>query len=248
MAVNKNTITDADAQRAVALALEDFYTALLKKIDEVQIRDIMKRKNPYLYRAKAMQNAAEIVESVLSATVSSSEETIFGNCFFEPLAIFASGGAKALAPGVDIMAEDRDANTVYGIAVKSGPSIYNSSSRSKQDQNFIAAAKLAAQAHAHFTPVIGYSYGKKKPSRKSSSFCTELAGQRFWEYLTGDPHFYLKIISYMGTKPEQYVERFREAYDRASNRLVGQFIADFCNPDGSIDWDRLVRFNSSYED
>jgi len=75
---------------AIAKALEEFYGTLISKIDDLDIIKIMKRKNPYLYRAKAMQSAAEIVENVLSAYISSSEETIFGNCFFEPLAIAAS--------------------------------------------------------------------------------------------------------------------------------------------------------------
>ncbi|CCZ93798.1 unknown [Coprococcus eutactus CAG:665] len=30
----------------------------------------------------------------------------------------------------------------------------------------------------------------------------ELAGKRFWAELTGDEEFYIKIIGYMGTMPE----------------------------------------------
>ena len=94
-----------------------------------------------------MQNAAEIVESVLTAFVSSSEETIFGNCFFEPIAIAASGGKKALAEGIDIMLQDDATNTITAIAVKSCPSVFNADNRKKQEQeqNFAAAAKLAEQ-------------------------------------------------------------------------------------------------------
>ena len=85
----------------IANALDIFYSTLIDKIDGLDIKKVMKRKNPYLYRAKAMQSASEIVESVLNAFVTSSEETIFGNCFFEPIAIAASGGNKALAEGID---------------------------------------------------------------------------------------------------------------------------------------------------
>lgn len=88
---------------AIASGLELFYNSLIEKIDGLDIKKVMKRKNPYLYRAKAMENATDIVKSVLDAFVSSSEETIFGNCFFEPLAIAASGGNKALAEGIDLM-------------------------------------------------------------------------------------------------------------------------------------------------
>lgn len=91
-----NSYDEKAVIEAIAQALETFYANLIAKIDELNIQKIMKRKNPYLYRAKAMQNAAEIVESVLTAFVSSSEETIFGNCFFEPIAIAASNGNKAL--------------------------------------------------------------------------------------------------------------------------------------------------------
>ncbi len=247
MAINKNGVNESSVENAIGTALEMFYNSLLEKIDGIKIEDIMKRKNPYLYRAKAMQSASEIVESVLSATVSSSEETIFGNCFFEPLAIAASGGNKALAEGVDIMVEDKDENIIYAIAVKSGPSVFNNDSKKRQEQNFNAAAKLAKQAHARYEPIIGYSYGKKRSSgRGKPTIYRELAGEDFWTELTGDSLFYIKIIKYMGAKPEQYLERYRESYNRASNRLVKQFTTLFCDDDGNIDWDRLVEFNSGY--
>lgn len=120
----------------------------------------MKRKNPYLFRAKAMNGAAQIIDAILAAFVSSSEETIFGNVFFEPIATAAAQGQKALAEGVDIMVE-RD-NTIYAIAVKSGTSVFNADSRKKQEQNFMAASKLAQQAKKRFVPIVGYGYGKRK--------------------------------------------------------------------------------------
>lgn len=90
-----NNLYDEQAViQAIASALETFYGTLIEKIDGLNIQKVMKRKNPYLYRAKAMQSATEIVDSVLTAFVSSSEETIFGNCFFEPIAIAASQTAK----------------------------------------------------------------------------------------------------------------------------------------------------------
>lgn len=245
MAINKHPINEEAVEKAISSSLESFYNSLLIKIDSVNIKDIMKRKNPYLYRAKAMQNASEIVENVLSATVSSSEETIFGNCFFEPIALAASGGNKALAEGIDIMVEDKDEKTIYAIAVKSGTSVFNADSKKRQEQNFTAGAKLAKQAKAQYDPIIGYSYGKKRSSEKGKpKIYRELAGQDFWMELTGDSDFYIKIIEYMGTKPEQYLEKYRQSYNRASNRLVKQFTTLFCDEDGNIDWNKLVQFNS----
>lgn len=88
-----NSSYDEDAIiKAIATALEEFYTALINKVDKLNIKSIIKRKNPYLFRAKAMNGAAQIIDAVLAAFVSSSEETIFGNVFFEPIATAAAGG------------------------------------------------------------------------------------------------------------------------------------------------------------
>lgn len=244
MAINY-TYDEKAVVQAISEALEMFYKSLIEKIDGLDIVKIMRRKNPYLYRAKAMENASEIVESVLSAFVSSSEETIFGNCFFEPIAIAASGGNKALAEGIDLMIQEDDINTIYAVAVKSGTSVFNADSKKRQEQNFIAASKLAQQARARYVAIIGYSYGKKKDTgRGKPKMYQELAGKRFWAELTGDEEFYKKIIQFMGTLPEQYVASYKESYNKAFNRLVREFSIDFCRKDGSIDWEKLVEFNS----
>ena len=87
--------------------------------------------------------------------------------------------------------------------------------------------------------------GKKKESgRGKPKMYQELAGKRFWAELTGDEDFYIKIIGYMGTMPEKYVADYKESYNRAANRLVREFSNSFCREDGSIDWEKLVEFNS----
>ena len=230
---------------AIAKGLDNFYKSLIDKTNNLDIKKIMKRKNPYLYRAKAMQNASDIVSSVLDAFVTSSEETIFGNCFFEPLALAASGGSKALAEGVDIMIEKKEENTIYAVAVKSGTSVFNADSKKRQEQNFAAAAKLAKQAKARYEAIIGYGYGKKKITGKGvPKMYQELAGQEFWAELTGEEDFYLKIIQFMGELPEQYLDDYQRSYNNAMNRLLKQFTTEFCKDTGEIDWDKLVQFNS----
>lgn len=244
MAINE-TYDEQEVIKAISDALENFYGSLILKIDSLDIKKVMKRKNPYLYRAKAMESASEIVENVLNAFISSSEETIFGNCFFEPIAIAASGGNKALAEGIDIMIQDNENNVIYAVAVKSGPSVFNADSKKRQEQNFMAASKLAQQVKARFEAYIGYCYGKKKESgRGKPKMYQELAGKKFWTELTGDEEFYKKIITFMGTMPEQYVASYKESYNKAANRLLREFANDFCKEDGSIDWEKLVEFNS----
>lgn len=232
-------------QIAIAEALENFYKSLIAKIDSININDIIKSKNPYLYRAKAMNKAYDIITSILQAFVSSSEETIFGNVFFEPLAIAASNGKKSLAEGIDIDISDDSAKLQYAIAVKSGTSVYNADSKKRQSDNFARARKLASQGRYNFSAIVGYAYGTKQESdRGSAKIYIELAGEEFWTALTGDKDFYKKIITYMGELPERYVDFYNASYDRACNRLVRDFSQEFCNADGSIDWEKLVDYNS----
>ncbi|NJD01158.1 MAG: cytoplasmic protein [Ruminiclostridium sp.] len=237
-------VNDDQLIKLIAKCIGNFYGKITSSLDNLKLNSVLLRKNPYLFRMKAIQDASEIVDSLLSAYVSSSEETIFGNVFFEPIATFASGGNKALAEGIDVMMETED--TIYAIAVKSGTNVFNSSSRKKQEQNFNAAKKLADQIKKRYVPIIGYGYGKKTQSDKGiPKIYMELAGQEFWEELTGDDKFYLKLVNYMQDAPEKYIQSFRDAYTRALNRFVMKFTAEFCKKDGSIDWEKLVAYNSS---
>ena len=216
--------------QAVSNSLTEFYASLTKTLDNIDIDKIIKRNNPYLYRAKGISSAGQIVDGILAAYVSSSEETVFGNTFFEPIAVVVSGGQKAVTEGVDITV-DKD-NTIYSIAVKSGTSVFNADSRKRQEQNFQSAQKRAQQAHKAFLPVVGYGYGKKKVRAGNEKFYKELAGKDFWEWLTGDPEFYTKIIKFMGSRPDEYAKQFEEAYSKAENRMVREFTMKYCKDDG----------------
>ena len=70
-----NSYDEAAIVEAIATALDNFYTNLIKKVDSLNVKTVMKRKNPYLFRAKAMNGAAQIIDAILAAFVSSSEET-----------------------------------------------------------------------------------------------------------------------------------------------------------------------------
>lgn len=242
-----SSYNEEKVRKAIAQALENFYSALIEKIDAINIKDILKSKNPYLYRAKSVQTAPELIESILQAFVSSSEETIFGNCFFEPIALAASGGVKSTTEGVDIDMDFPEKNVRYSIAVKSGTSVFNGDSKKRQEENFARAARTARTSGGDISikAIVGYAYGiKNETGRGRAKIFEEVAGEEFWQVITGDADFYKKIISYMGTLPEKYIEQFKTSYSKAVNRLVRDFSTSFCRDDGSIDWERLVEFNS----
>ena len=96
----------------------------------------------------------------------------------------------------------------------------------------------------HFDAVVGYSYGKKKSMPSENKIFTELAGQDFWAELTGEKNCYIKIIEAMQDLPVRHKDRFNEEWAKAKNRFAREFITDFCDADGSINWNKLLEFNS----
>ncbi|MGQ9614711.1 PmeII family type II restriction endonuclease [Chloroflexus sp.] len=63
-----------------------FHEARLNSLRNLELEQILKRKNPYLFRAKNILIASDLVRSLLDAHLSSQEETMFGE-FLEGLAI-----------------------------------------------------------------------------------------------------------------------------------------------------------------
>ena len=160
MPINNNYSEEAIVE-AIAIALDNFYTNLIKKVDSLNVKAVMKRKNPYLFRAKAMNGAAQIIDAILAAFVSSSEETIFGNVFFEPIAIAAVQGQKALAEGLDIMVE-RD-NTIYAIAVKSGTSVLMQTAAKNRSKISWRQASWHSRRRNGLSRLLAMATEKRKP-------------------------------------------------------------------------------------
>src|SRR5574340_302842 len=146
---------DAQAvEEKIGELLNEFYRRRTEKLEKLDLIGVLKSKNPYLYRALGVETAAETVEGILAAFASSSDETIFGDAFFEPLAKFVSGGQVAPSEGVDIAIETE--STYKAIAVKSGPNVFNADSKKRQGENFSALRKRMAKLKKQFDPVVGY--------------------------------------------------------------------------------------------
>ena len=81
MALNE-ALNEEEVIENIAANLERYYEKLLDKINKIKLDQVVTRKNPYLFYAKNTTTASEIIDSVLFATISSSEETMFGQEFF----------------------------------------------------------------------------------------------------------------------------------------------------------------------
>ena len=229
----------------VAANINGFHQTRLEKLEGLKLKQILKRKNPYLFKAKNIHTAEALVRVLLDAHLSSQEETLFGD-FLEGLAIFINartfGGKKSNAEGIDLEF-DRD-GVRWLVSIKSGPNWGNSSQINKLRDNFRKATRIArtGKSKLNVRAVNGCCYGRDETPDKGDF--QKLCGQRFWDFISGSATLYIDIIEPLGHQAKQRNDEFDEAYSKVVNRFTEGFIADFC-VDGIIDWPGLVKFNSA---
>lgn len=231
-----------ELQTLISKCLQDFYERRVRKLEKLRLKDFLRRKNPYLFKALGTQKAQDIIEPLLTAYIGASDETMFGEVFFEPIARIAVGAKVSDAEGVDFIIESED--RFLAVALKSGPNIYNASQKKRQSQEFSALRNRLYKLHKQFDPMLGHAYGRARTEASKDLVYRRRSGQAFWAEITGDPDFYLKLVRLMKEEPSKHKQKYAPAWDAAVNRFTAEFIEDFCFPDGHIDWEKLVRFVS----
>lgn len=117
-----NKLKISDVVKYVEENIGTFHERRLRSLKELELKKILKRKNPYLFRAKDILTSHELVKVILDAHLSSQEETIFGE-FLEGLAIFicskVHNGQKSAAEGIDL--EFVKDGIKYIVTIKSVP-------------------------------------------------------------------------------------------------------------------------------
>lgn len=234
-----------DVIKYVENNIGDFHKKRIENLKKVKLSDILKRKNPYLYKAKNILTAHDIVKGILDAHLSSQEETIFGE-FLEGLAIYICdkvyNGKKSSAEGIDL--EFTKDKKLYIVSIKSGPNWGNSSQINKMLQNF-RTAKRRLKTNSKINEIIainGCCYGKTNKYEKEEYM--KLCGQRFWEFISNNSQLYIDIIEPLGHKAKEKNQEFFESYAQVINKFTNEFSLEFCI-DNKIDWNKLLIFNSS---
>lgn len=132
-----------DLKVYVAENIGTFHQKRLDNLDKLKLSQVLRRKNPYLFRAKNILTAQDFVKTILNAHLSSQEETLFGD-FLEGLAIYINkrvyGGYKSAAEGIDLEF-DKD-NVRFITAIKSGPNWGNSGQINRMRDNFRKAGRI----------------------------------------------------------------------------------------------------------
>lgn len=242
---------DLDLEKVCTFVNEnivDFHEMRLASLENLTLDKLLRRKNPYLFKAKHITRAGQLMESLLSAHVSSSEEKHFGD-FLERLAVFVAGetcgGHKSTAQGVDLEFIDGDVH--YVVSIKSGPSWGNSSQVAKLVEDMKAAMTRVRQSRAasKVQPVLGICYGKTRTNfnYRFPGFW-KVVGQNFWYLISENKNLYTDIIEPIGYRAKQHNAAFDAKLDKIVNRFTKTFIDRFCTASGAIDWERLVAYNS----
>lgn len=244
-----NAIKNQDVLNYVEENIGSFHQKRIDKLETLKLKQVLKKKNPYLFKAKNILRAQDLIQAIVDAFLSSSEEGIFGD-WLEGLALFINqkvyNGRKSGIPGVDLEF-DRD-RTRFIVSIKSGPNWGNDSQIKKMIDNFNSARKVfrTSGAKVNVTAVNGCCYGRttKKNKYKAKGDYYKLCGQAFWEFVSGDSDLYKSIIEPLGFKAKQKNEEFVKAYSQKINLFTFEFSKDFCKKSGEIDWEKLVEFNS----
>jgi|TARA_B110000902_G_scaffold259991_2_gene332183 hypothetical protein len=229
----------------IAERTREYHQKLLAKLETLKLLQVLKRKNPYLFKVKAINTSQELVESILSAHLSSQEEAIFGG-LLEQIAIFicaeVKGGVKSSAEGIDLEFEDNGCR--YIVSVKSGPNWGNSASIKKLKDHFKQAKRILGtnSGNQNVIAVNGCCYGQETVSDKGDYL--KLCGEEFWTLISDDPNFYIRIIKPIGNQAFQRNEIFKDRYSQVVNRFTREFSNTYCDEQGAINWEDLLKYNS----
>ncbi|PKN69219.1 MAG: cytosolic protein [Deltaproteobacteria bacterium HGW-Deltaproteobacteria-12] len=225
--------------------IQQFHKRRLDNLTDLQLKKILSRKNPYLFRAKNQNTAQDLVKTILDAHLSSQEEGIFGG-FLEELAIFICSnvykGRKSSSEGIDL--EFSKDETTYVVSIKSGPNWGNSRQIARMKDDFKRAKRILGTntSRQKVVAVNGCCYGKDSKPDKGDYL--KLCGQNFWEFISGNESLYTDIIEPLGHKAKEKNEKFSHEYAKVINKFTREFAIEYCDESGSIQWEKLVKFNS----
>ncbi len=212
---------------------------------KVKLDKILEHKNPYLFRAKNILTAQDLVRGFLDAFLQSQEEGLFGG-FLEGLAIFVAdkvyGAKKTDLVGMDL--EFIKDDVIYVIEIKAGWNWGNASQIKQLKINAKNAKEKREKETGKSVKVLnGCCFGKKINKRPEIDGYQKICGQEFWYLISNEEDFYIKIVEPIGFRAKERNEEFQEVYAILVNKFTLEFAIKFCD-DGKINWEKLLQFNS----
>lgn len=212
---------------------------------EIKFDRILQQKNPYLFKAKNILTAQDLVKGFLDAFLQSQEEGLFGH-FLEGLAIFVTDKVYS-AKKTDLVGMDLEFikdDVIHIVEIKAGWNWGNDSQIKQLKINSkIAKEKREKETGKSVKILNGCCFGNKKNRNPEKDGYQKICGQEFWHLISNEENFYIKIVEPIGFRAKERNEEFREAYAILVNKFTLEFAIKFCD-DGKINWEKLLQFNS----
>lgn len=239
-----NDVQKTDLKKYIENTLDRFYQRRLIRLNQKDLMDFIKKKNPYLSAAQGLLSPERLAIDMVQSFAPASQETIFGN-ITERVAIYANnlvyGGYKTSSmPSIDLVFIK--GKTLYFVSLKSGPDWGNADSCKAMVHNFkVTDGRHLFENVTRTSFVNACVYGNEKSGYKHGyrKYC----GQDAWKFLTGDRkihQFVLSEIAKAGLKAKSDYE------DALQNKIVELFVEledKFCLENGMLDWSKIAEIN-----
>jgi hypothetical protein len=224
-------LSNAKAGRLLAEFESVFAQPFAARLQDLRLQDVIRGKNPYLYRASGIKTCEDLIRRVLQDYVSASVEGDFGK-FFEAVARVVSGGTKPVGGG-EVDLDVRKGEVAYLYAVKSGAKGFNSSSYDKAKRDLNSAERRLRQDRVRTEKKLAFAYGRRSTS--FSEGIERLSSKSFWAEVSGDDDFYSKLLDACAILAPLYTADMEAPYEG----LLSEAHELFCDGD-EIDWGRIL--------
>jgi hypothetical protein len=92
--------------------------------------------------------------------------------------------------------------------------------------------------------IEGCCYGNDNKGYSNSTH-EKYCGEKFWTLISGEPTLFVDIVEPLGFKAKEKNEEYYQEYGRMINKFTQEFITEYCDEEGNIDWDKIVRMNAT---
>jgi len=230
--------------------ISEFHDKREELLQGLDLREMLKHKNPYLFKAKNILTAQDLIKGFLDGYLQTQEGGVFGDVM-QDIATFVCGQVfcgeridKDINPELkNFDLGFQNGKKYYLVEIKSGWNWANSTQiRGMKDKTLSASENLKIHKDCEVVIVNGCCFGKRKSSTMPGGYL-KICGQEFWEFISGDARLYIDIIEPIGHQAKERSISYQKLYAQVVNKFTLAFSLEFCD-DGIINWERLTRFIS----
>jgi hypothetical protein len=214
-------------------------------LEKINLPTLIQNKNPYFWKEKKSQLAADLIKSALDAYLTAYEDMFFTD-ILKRLAIWVCErsyqGKASSINGVDF--EFTQSATRYFVSVMAPADLENQAHIAQIEENLNQALHTLQPENnvQHNQLVFGCCYGFQNSQRHGKYWVC--CGQDFWTLISGDELLFTELIDLFGHRLNESETQYRRKYAQHLNMLTKEFLDHFSHG-GVIDWEKLVRFNSA---